>query len=355
MKNEIKEMYKKVDRVMMDIPDDIIQPFKEIQRKHKYETNINEMDYPKFVLTSPNFSFIENGDYEINNAFMKRYILENNKGGIEEFFSNRFLIYSQWMDIYKILSQFGIVFTMPSPVKRAKDLVFTANAGVLIPGDSTKTGKEQIILSNFRSKQRTIETAINKDFFNLMGYETVFPSGMTFEGYADLKPINLNKKLWVGGYGIRTQVEFYEWMMENFDINIIPIKMDDEELYHFDCNFFVINENNFIVSDVIDKESIKILEKYGEIHLVTKEDSYMGICNSVKIGTGFIMCGSDIEEMEKNDPYYIKELNKVNRLNEICYKVGVEPIYVDISGFYDLGAGLSCLVMPLDYDSILDV
>jgi len=46
---------------------------------------------------------------------------------------------------------------------------------------------------------------------------------------------------YIGGYGIRSNIKAYEWMEEQYNMDIIKVAMVDEYLYHLDCSIFALN------------------------------------------------------------------------------------------------------------------
>ena len=70
-----------------------------------------------------------------------------------------------------------------------------------------------------------------------MGYKTEI-SPYKWEGEADIKYLSDN--VYIGGFGIRSDIKTYKWMEENYDMKIIKVKMVDEYMYHLDCSIFPI-------------------------------------------------------------------------------------------------------------------
>ena len=95
-----------------------------------------------------------------------------------------------------------------------------------------------IILSNFTSDPRKGEELVGEKYFNQMGYKTAI-SPHKWEGEADLKYLYGNK--YIGGYGIRSDIKAYEWMEEQYGMDILKLEMVDEYLYHLDCSIFALN------------------------------------------------------------------------------------------------------------------
>lgn len=249
--------------------------------------------------------------------------------------------FKQWSDFYSFLASSSIVYLIP-PIKGLQDQSYTANLGIVLPHK-----KENIaVISNFTSPPRVNEAQEGVDFFRKMAY-TVHQTPTKFEGEADLKYLRDN--VYIGGYGIRTEKETYDWFEKQFDMEVIKVEMKDEYLYHFDCMFLPLNTDNVVaVTSLIDKPTLRKIEKYATIHDVSKDIGYSGITNSV-VFSRTVCTHSNIDDMVSTDENYKDEKAKVERLNEICEKVGFEPVYFNIYEFTKSGALMSCLVMHLSY------
>ena len=261
----------------------------------------------------------------------------------EELKVNRGKAYKQFMDLYNFISGAGFVCNLPSHGNKFQDLVYVANMGIYLPHIKDSNN---IIMSNFTSPPRQGEELVGKPFFELMNYKT-HDCPYKFEGEADLKYLHGNN--YIGGYGIRSSKEAFEWMEEKFDMNIIKLEMVDEYLYHLDCNIFPLSKSKTLVCPEFHlPEEIKEIEKYTEIIEVSADDVYNGICNSARVGN-MILCASNISELSINDKTYDAEKHKIHALEKICYNEGLEPIIFNISEFMKSGAMLSCMIMYLNY------
>jgi N-dimethylarginine dimethylaminohydrolase len=195
------------------------------------------------------------------------------------------------------------------------------------------------------------EETIGKQFFSAMNF-TTYQAPTFFEGAADIKYLGIKNGVptFIGGYGIRTDKRTYSWMMDNFNVNIIPAKMYDPYLYHLDCNVFPIDpENTLMNTKSFSKEDLVKIEKVTNIIPVTEDDAYGGTCNSV-LANGVVLNASSISSMKRTDKYYEEEVKRINHLTKICVDLGKELATFDISQYYLSGAMLSCMIMPLNYE-----
>jgi len=259
----------------------------------------------------------------------------------DELAINRPKAYKQFMDLYNFMAGQSLVHLLPSE-GNFQDQVYVANLGLQLPH---LRDKNTILLSNYSSDPRKGEELVGEKFFKMMGYDThIAPH--KWEGEADIK--HLYDNVYVGGYGIRSNIKTYEWMEENFDMNILKVAMTDEYLYHLDCSIFPLNEYKTLVcTELYDEDEIKMLEKHTEIIDVDVDNALCGMTNSVRMGN-MILCASNISELKKSHEYYEGEKNKIAALEKICSNEGMEPVIFNLSEFMKSGAMLSCMVMHLN-------
>jgi len=259
----------------------------------------------------------------------------------DELAINRPKAYKQFMDLYNFMAGQSLVHLLPSE-GNFQDQVYVANLGLQL---SHLKDKNTILLSNYSSDPRKGEELVGEKFFKMMGYDThIAPH--KWEGEADIK--HLYDNVYVGGYGIRSNIKTYEWMEENFDMNILKVAMTDEYLYHLDCSIFPLNEYKTLVcTELYDEDEIKMLEKHTEIIDVDVDNALCGMTNSVRMGN-MILCASNIAELKKSHEYYEGEKNKIAALEKICSNEGMEPVIFNLSEFMKSGAMLSCMVMHLN-------
>jgi N-dimethylarginine dimethylaminohydrolase len=255
---------------------------------------------------------------------------------------------SQFLAVYRFLASEAVVYLLPTPVgSKLQDLVFTANLGVVlehVPSHDT------VVVSNFTSEPRRGETQVGVRYFEGMGYATsVAP--FKFEGDAELK--HLHDNVYVGGYGIRSQREAYEWMEKTFDMKVVKLTHDDPYLYHVDCSVFPLTQEQTVVcTELYDRQQLAPLEAETEIIDVPLDCAYAGICNSVRLSST-IMNASHVHELKMGTEDYKSEVEKNRRLEDICSERAFEVSYFNLSEYHKGGALLSCMVMHLNRHSYL--
>ncbi len=254
---------------------------------------------------------------------------------------NRPKAYKQFMDLYNFMAGQSLVHLLPAE-GNFQDLIYVANLGLHLPHICKEN---HILLSNYTSPPRQGEEFVGEKFFNQMGYKTAI-SPYKWEGEADIKYLHDN--VYIGGFGIRSDIKSYKWMEENYNMKVIKVKMVDEYMYHLDCSIFPLSpDKTMVCTELYETEELKQIEKYTEIVDINVDDSTYGMANSVRLGN-MILCASNIAELKKSDEFYEGEKHKIESLEKICSDEGMEPVIFNLSEYMKSGAMLSCMVMHLN-------
>ena len=291
----------------------------------------SQLPIPAFVMNFPFTLDTANP----NNIWMQEM-------GKEELKINKGNAYRQFLDLYQFVAGNSLVYTLPS-TGNYQDLVYVANLGIQLPHIKDSN---TIIMANFTSEPRQGEEEVGKPFFEAMGYE-VHNCPFKWEGEADLKYLYDN--VYIGGYGIRTDIKAYEWMEKKFDMKIIKLEMVDDYLYHLDCSIFPLTqEKTLVCTEMFEEDELAQLEQHTEIIDISVDDAFNGLTNSVRLGN-MILCASNLSEMTRADENYEAEKAKINTLEKICFNEGLEPVFFNLSEYMKSGAMLSCMMMHLNY------
>jgi arginine dihydrolase len=252
----------------------------------------------------------------------------------------------QFLELHRFLASEALVYLLPTPRScRLQDLVFTANLGVVL---EHLADRDVVVISNFTSEPRRGETEVGCAFFRDMGYE-VHVARAKFEGEAELK--RLHDNVYVGGYGIRSERETYDWMEDAFEMEVIKVALRDPYLYHLDCSVFPLTDQNTLVcTELFEKDEVRRIEERTAIIDVSVDQAYAGICNSVRL-SNTILNASHIHELKAGTQDYEHELGKNRRLEDIAAQLGFEVSYFNLSEYFKSGALLSCMVMHLNRHS----
>lgn len=309
--------------------------------------DIFNVDCPSFMMVMPTHANAE----------------ENNKNNVwcdgenqneEDLVIDGEAAFGQWFELYSFLAQQGLVTLMPSPAQMEglADHVYAANSGIII--------KDTYVVSKFTSEPRTPETPVIEQFMKTTGIKVVV-CPFEFEGEAEMKYIGLlnGKQTFIGGYGIRSTKEAYEWMEKEFDINVIKVKMTDDKLYHLDCSIFPIVTSNDLANqkaeilcctEVFSNKDLEMIQKYCKCINVPLNLAYYGITNCVRVGS-YILCGSDFYDIDPDVDgieVYETERDKNQFLEDVASEYGMEVIFFNLSEYIKAGACLSCNICHLN-------
>lgn len=135
----------------------------------------------------------------------------------------------QWQMLHDKLARLAEIRKMPAD-PAWPDLVFTANAGLPLPGLKT------IILSNFRHRQRQGETSINRAWFKSQGWRCIeLPATAIFEGAGDAL-FDSEGRLWLGA-GPRSNEMTLDSLAQHLSTPIYALTLVDPRYYHLDTCF----------------------------------------------------------------------------------------------------------------------
>lgn len=239
--------------------------------------------------------------------------------------------FKQWMELYRAIAGEALVYLLPNDATDFQDLPFVANIGAVLPHLGST-----VVLANFKSEPRQGEEKIGGRFLYGLDYSCVAFAPHNWEGEADMKFIR--DRLYIGGYGIRTDIESYRWMADAFDMHIVPVAMMDERLYHFDCLFFPLTDYKALVAtSALDEKDVRAIEKHVEIIDVPAPYIYDGWTNAIRLNRKVLV------DMPRTAESW-------NALEETIDRAGFEPWLIDLSEFAKSGADASCLVAHLNFN-----
>jgi len=252
----------------------------------------------------------------------------------------------QFLELYRTIAAGALVYLLPTPRGvELQDLMYTANLGIVL---DHLPDRNTVVISNFASPPRRGETPVGIKFFQDMGYDVHVPEAK-FEGEAELK--HLHDNVYIGGYGIRSERESYDWMERTFDMRIVKVRETEPYLYHLDCTIFPITkENTLVCTKLFERKEVAQIEKVTNILDVSVDECFSGICNSVRLGQ-LVLNSSHIHELKAGTKDYKCEVQKNRKLEDIAANLALDVSYFNLSEYHKSGALLSCMVMHLNRHS----
>ncbi|CAN5505871.1 hypothetical protein BH10PSE17_BH10PSE17_25770 [soil metagenome] len=211
------------------------------------------------------------------------------------------------------------------------DMVFTANAGVLLG--------RTFIPSNFAHAQRQGERAPFAAWFAARGWQVLdMPAQLSFEGAGDALFDSHAARLWMG-HGFRTDRGAADWLAGALDaiepgIEVVPLRLVDPRYYHLDTCFCPLADGGLLWNpSAFDDASRAAVMARGDASRrieVEADDAARFACNAVSFGRTVV-------------------LNEVSdRLADQFRARELDPVRVPLGEFMKAGGSAKCLTLRLD-------
>jgi N-dimethylarginine dimethylaminohydrolase len=230
----------------------------------------------------------------------------------------------QWQYIFDQLTALATVCVMPASPDWP-DLVFTANAGLPLPGE------KKIILSNFRHPQRQGETAINRAWFEGQGWACIdLPTTTIFEGAGDAL-FDTEGRLWLGA-GPRSNEMTMHSIAQYISTPIHRLSLVDPRFYHLDTCFCPLPGGYALyLPESFDEVAKNLLEHHFGSRLIalTETEGEKFCANAVCV----------------NQTIFMNEATP--RLRAVLDKLGFVIQEVPLAEFMKAGGSAKCLTLSL--------
>ena len=236
--------------------------------------------------------------------------------------SSRDRAVEQWEQLHHILKEHAIV-DLVTPEKGVPDMVFTANAGLLL-------GKT-VVLSRFFHKERQGEEPYFKQWFEENGYTVQeLPKDLPFEGAGDALLDREGRWLWAG-YGFRSELDSHPYLAKWLDIEVLSLRLTDDRFYHLDTCFCPLNNGYLLYyPPAFDSYSNRLIEMRVSPEkriAILEPDAVNFACNAVNIDNIVVM-------------------NKASEaLTERLGDAGFRVIETQLTEFLKAGGAAKCLTL----------
>ena len=191
----------------------------------------------------------------------------------------------QWFQLKNTLQFMGVKIHLIDQHPDLPDMVFTANAGTVKGGE--------VVLSNFKHRERQDESAEFEEWFNSIGYQVHrLGPDMTFEGCGDAV---VNNKKMIGGYGFRSNLKGLREAAELLQLDLVAVKLNNPQFYHLDTCFTMLNDELALYyPGAFSKHTVSKLREHFELIAVDSESAHKFVCNSIVSGQDILMpAGND--------------------------------------------------------------
>lgn len=264
----------------------------------------------RLLVCPPDYFAIE---YEINPWMRRSNIVDHDRA------------IAQWHGLMDVLEgKMGAKLERMRPEPGLPDLVFTANAGVVVG--------RQAVVSRFRYAERQREEAYFEQWFRTAGYEVVtFETECFFEGAGDLLGF---PQYWFGGYRQRSDIGLFPLLSERFAREILPLELVDGRFYHLDTCLCPLSGGELLyfpsAFDLYGQDVIAERIPEGNRLIVPEEEALKFACNAVCVGKHVVVPSG------------------CPRTEGMLQAKGYQTHAVPLDEFMKSGGSAKCLTLALD-------
>jgi N-dimethylarginine dimethylaminohydrolase len=237
----------------------------------------------------------------------------------------------EWAALHRTLADLGAEIDLVPPAPGVPDLVFTANAAVVLD--------RVALLARFRYPQRQREEAhFEAAFRSLQGRGVInavrtLPAGLVLEGAGDCVWDETRGLFWIG-YGPRSDAASRGVVEHVFGVPVIALELIDPRFYHMDTALCPLpgGEVMFVPGAFTPHGQAVIHERVAAAQRIEVgiEDACQLAANAVCVGNTLVMSGCS-EHLQ-------------SELAERGYRVVTTPL----QSFLRSGGAAFCLTLRLD-------
>jgi len=240
----------------------------------------------------------------------------------------------EWVGLHRTLTGLGAAIDLVPPAAGLPDLVFTANAAVVLD--------RKALLSRFRHAERRGEEAHDEAAFRalqargLVDAVAELPGRLVLEGAGDCVWDETRNLFWTG-YGPRSDRAASDAVADLFGVEAVALELPDPRFYHLDTALCPLarGEVMFVPGAFTPDGKVAIRERVPlaqriEIGL---DDACRLAANAVSLGNMIVMSGS------------------TQRLQAVLAERGYGVVVTPLPSFRRSGGSAFCLTLRLDRQS----
>jgi len=226
----------------------------------------------------------------------------------------------QWRRIEQAYLGAGHVVVPVDPVEGLPDMVFAANAGLVIGG--------RVLCARFRHPERAGEEGAHPGWFRQLGFDEVVQAAYANEGEGDYLPIG---SLILGGSGFRTDPRSHAEIAEFFGREVVPLELVDDRFYHLDTALAVLDDETVAYwPGAFSPASHGVLrELFPDAVLASEHDAKAFGLNACSDGVNVVMSAD------------------ATGLAAMLRERGFTPVPVDTSELQKSGGSVKCCTLEL--------
>jgi N-dimethylarginine dimethylaminohydrolase len=240
----------------------------------------------------------------------------------------------EWEDLHQALITCGATVELVPPRPGMPDMVFTANAAVLLDGKA--------LLARFRHPERQLEQpAFASSFHALQAHGVIdavseLPPGLVLEGAGDCIWDQCRNLFWMG-HGQRSDIAARHVVEEAFGVDVVAIELVDPRFYHLDTAMCPLSGGEVIyvpgAFSSASRDAFEALVSPDQRIEVSLEDACRLSANAVCLDHTLLLSGCS------------------DRLRAQLEERGYRVIEVALASFLRSGGAAFCLTLRLDWQS----
>jgi N-dimethylarginine dimethylaminohydrolase len=241
----------------------------------------------------------------------------------------------EWQALHATLLELGACIELVAPAPGLPDLVFTANAGIVL--------NRHVLLARFRHPERRREEPHFEAAFRglqargLIDGVTKLPADLVLEGAGDCVWDETRKLFWMG-HGPRSDATARHAVAETFGQDVIALELADERFYHMDTALCALPRGEVMyLPDAFTKAgraAIRARVAPEQRIGIGSEDGCRLAANAVCLGNAVVMSGCS------------------ERLRAELAERGYQVVTTPLPSFLRSGGSAFCLTLRLDRRSV---
>jgi N-dimethylarginine dimethylaminohydrolase len=234
----------------------------------------------------------------------------------------RVLAFRQWKALHDTLLSLGVRVEALQPRPGLPDLVFTANAGLVI--------RDAFLSSRFKHEVRARESPVFDAWFAEHGFRVEhLPEGMYHEGAGDALFCG---DVLFAGYRQRSDALAHQWVAQEFGVRCLPLELVNPRFYHLDTCFCPLAVGEAIYyPEAFDAYGRRVLATHvPKLIPVAEAEAHRFGCNAVVVGRTVVH--------NSRCPAMAADLTRA----------GYRSIEVELDEFLKAGGSAKCLTLRLD-------
>jgi N-dimethylarginine dimethylaminohydrolase len=226
---------------------------------------------------------------------------------------------SQWEALRQTYKELGHTVELVEPVAGLPDMVYAANAGLLVNGTA--------VVARFAYPQRAGESAAYAEWMTRHGYHAA-ETRHTNEGQGDLLVVG---SIILAGYGFRTERKAHDEIAAVVKMPVVSLELVDPRFYHLDTALAVLDDITiaFYPPAFSEESRARLLELFPDAIEVGSADAYVLGLNAVSDGLNVVLPAAATG--------FAQQLRTA----------GFRPIGVDLSELLKGGGSVKCCTLEV--------